>query len=121
MKNILIVDDDRTIGEMLKYMFNFRGYEVLVTAQAGEAYHTIIKHKIDLILLDMYLDGLDGMSLCNTLTTNKHTAHVPIIMMSAHPEIKTECLRAGASAFISKPFEMNMLFEKIEKVLGKEI
>ncbi|SRX74672.1 response regulator transcription factor [Aequorivita antarctica] len=120
MKKILIVDDDRMIGEMLKYMFNFSGYEVFVTIQAGDAYHTILKHKIDLIILDKFLAGLDGMALCNTFTTNKHTAHVPIIMMSALPEIRTECLRAGASAFIAKPFEMNTLLEKIEMLLCKK-
>jgi DNA-binding response OmpR family regulator len=119
MKRILIVDDDRMIGEMLKYMFNFRGFEVWVTTNAGEAYHTILQQKIELVILDKFLAGLDGIALCTTLTTNKNTAHVPVIMMSAHPEIKAECLRAGASAFISKPFEMNTLFENIEKVLGK--
>ena len=118
MKNILVVEDDRIIGEMLKYMFTSKGYKVWVQQHPGEIDSNILENRIDLILLDKLLGGLDGMLICTKLKENQSTAHIPVIMMSALEGAQAECLGAGANAFISKPFEMHAFFKKIEMVLN---
>ncbi|CAM3280037.1 response regulator [Aequorivita lipolytica] len=119
MKNILIVEDDRIIGEMLKYMFTSKGYKVWVQQHPGEIDNNIQENRIDLVLLDKFLGGLDGLLICNKIKTNNSTAHVPVIMMSALEEAKAECIQAGAHDFITKPFDMNDFFNKIEKVFNQ--
>ncbi len=121
MKNILIVEDDRIIGEMLKYMFTSKGYKVWVQKHLSEIENNIHENKIDLVLLDKFLGGLDGVQICTILKRNRSTAHIPIIMMSALKGAKSECLQAGANAFITKPFEIKGFFEKIEEVLNQTV
>lgn len=119
MKNILVVEDDRIIGEMLKYMFTSKGYKIWIQQHPSEITNNICENQIDLLVMDKLLGGVDGVRICTILKKNKSTAHVPIIMMSALHEAKTECLLAGAHDFITKPFEMNSFFEKIEKALSQ--
>ncbi len=118
MKRILIIDDDRIVGEMLKYMFDFKGYKAWSITDPAHAFQAVTDNKIDLILLDNLLPGIQGIHFCKNFKNNSNTRHIPIIMMSGLIEIKAECLSAGAAAFISKPFEMNKFFEKVETVLA---
>lgn len=120
MKRILIIDDDRIIGEMLKYMFKFKGYKAWAITDPAHAFQAVLNNKVDLIILDNLLLGMNGTHLCAKLKKDPHTKHVPVIMISALYEIKAECMLAGATAFIAKPFEMNIFFEKVESVLACE-
>ena len=74
---------------------------------------------IDLIIMDMLLSGTHGTDICRRLN-RRETSTAPILMFSAHPNAKDACLAAGADDFISKPFEMNDLLNKIEFFVGKE-
>ncbi len=116
MKNILVVDDDAIIGVMLKDILNFKGYEVTVLQNPANAEKTIQKKKIDLVLLDMLISGVNGTDVCTRLKNNMDTSDVPILMMSAHHEAAPICLRAGADAFLSKPFNMDVLLKKIDDI-----
>lgn len=118
MKRILIIDDDRVIGEMLKYMFKLKGYKAWTLTHPAKAFQAVQDNKIDLIILDNLLPGVKGSHLCSILKKNPQTINVPVIMMSGLPEVKTECLHAGATAFIAKPFDMNTFFKKVETVLA---
>jgi DNA-binding response OmpR family regulator len=68
-------------------------------------------------MLDQFIFGVSGIEVCKELRENETTAHVPILMMSAHIGVKNKCLAAGATDFISKPFEIKILFSKIETIL----
>lgn len=118
--NILVVDDDSGIGEMLKTLLEFYGYEVVVTEQPEEAEEIIINNKIDLVMLDMLISGINGTDVCARLRETEATSHVPILMMSALHDAGEKCKRAGASDFIAKPFEMDDLIAKIDSVLAQE-
>lgn len=117
MYKILIIDDDRMIGEMLKLMLQFNGYKVFISNKPKDVGSLINQHKIDLILLDQFLFGINGIDICRKLKQNETKREVPILMMSALPEVKKKCLEAGAAGFLSKPFEKNILFSKIGEAL----
>ncbi len=115
---ILVVDDDVNIGNMLKDILIYRGYDVTVSQSPLETEQNVIEHKIELILLDKLISGVDGTQVCTLIRNNEKTAHVKILMMSALHNAEPVCLEAGANAFITKPFEMEGLFSKVEKVLA---
>ena len=117
---ILVVDDDSGIGEMLKTLLEFYGYEVEVTEQPEEAEEIIINKKIDLVMLDMLISGVNGTDVCARLRKTPGTSHVPVLMMSALHDAGEKCKKAGASDFIPKPFEMDDLIAKIDSVLARE-
>lgn len=118
-KKILIVDDDAGIGEMLKTLLEFSGYEVMVTENPHHTGDLILQNGVDLVLLDMLIAGVNGTDICVELKQDTRTTGVPVLMMSALHEAGPKCTEAGADDFIAKPFEMEDLLDKINKILEK--
>lgn len=116
---ILVLDDDTDIGTMIKMMLEYKGYSVTVSDRADHAAEVLQNEGIDLIIMDMLLSGVNGVDLCAEMKTNPSTAHIPIIMISAHPNAKEICLEAGADEFISKPFDMQDILSKIDHLVKK--
>lgn len=117
MYNILVVDDDFIIGEMLKFMLSSKGYSAVISNKPEQTVHNIIRKEVDLVMLDQFINGVSGMDVCKELQQNEKTAGIPVLMMSADDAVEKKCLLAGATDFISKPFEMKTLFSKIETIL----
>ncbi len=115
---ILVVDDDSGIGEMLKTLLEFYGYEVIVTEKPLIAEELIQKENIDIVLLDMLISGVDGTDVCAGIRKNPEIAETPVLMMSALHDAGPKCKDAGANDFIAKPFEVEELTEKIEIILA---
>ncbi|KKQ65957.1 MAG: Response regulator receiver [Candidatus Daviesbacteria bacterium GW2011_GWA2_38_24] len=116
MKKILVIEDDEGVLEAFKVMLEFEGYDVEVLVKNGQDIKDRIKtSKPDLLILDMLLSGSDGRDITKDLRQDKKTKDIPIIMVSAHPDTEDSALKAGASDFLAKPFDMQELFKKIEK------
>lgn len=116
---ILVVDDDSGIGEMLKTLLEFYGFNVTVTEKPYEAEHLIQQKEIDLVMLDMLISGVNGTDVCEGIRKNEKTKDVPVLMMSALHDAGPKCKTAGADDFMAKPFEMEDLIEKINHILEK--
>lgn len=116
---ILVVDDDSGIGEMLKTLLEFYGYEVTVIEKPDTAEEIIKEEGIHLVMLDMLISGVNGTDVCIDLreSDSEKVANIPILMMSALHDAGTKCRNAGADDFIAKPFEMEDLITKIQEVL----
>jgi two-component system phosphate regulon response regulator PhoB len=112
-----VVDDDLFIGEMLKFMLSAKGYLVDVSTKPEQTVDNILKNGIHLVMLDYFIFETSGIEICLELKRNKTTTHVPILMMSGQSTLEKQCLTAGATDIISKPFEMLILFSKIETIL----
>ena len=113
---ILVVDDDPDIGIMIKMMLEYKGYTVLVTDRAERTRSLITEFGPDLIIMDMLLSGMNGTDICRELKADESSAGIPLMMISAHPNAKETCLKAGANDFIAKPFDMQELLGKINKL-----
>ena len=118
---ILVIDDDPDIGIMIKMMLEYKGYSVAVAVRADQAEQMIEKEKFDLLIMDMLLSGTNGIDLCRDLKSNSNTAHLPVIMISAHPNAKEICMQAGADEFISKPFDMQEILSKIQQLVNHKL
>lgn len=112
-KKILIADDDKGILTALTMMLEDE-YEVTATSN-GQTVQEVHNTIPDLILLDIWMGGVDGRDICKQLRKQVSTKDIPIIMISARANAEKSAMSSGADAFISKPFEMDDLLTKIAK------
>lgn len=113
-KKILIADDDPAIVDALEIMLEEAGY-VVKTTDNGRAVLDMKEELPDLLLLDIWMSGMDGRDVCKHLKSQKSTKHIPIIIISANKDTKKIAKEAGADDFIAKPFEMNDLIAMVKK------
>lgn len=119
-KMILVLDDDPDICAMIKMVLDYHGFPSTDADTEESAEKIISTMPIDLIIMDMLLSGSDGSDICKKLKQDPKKSSIPILMFSAHPNARAICLAAGADDFISKPFEMNDLLDKVGFFLEKE-
>jgi len=117
---ILVLDDDPDICIMIKMVLDYYGYDAMDAENEENATKIISSNHVDLVIMDMLLSGADGTDICRRLKQDKVTSSIPILMFSAHPTAKDSCLAAGADDFISKPFEMNDMMDKINFFLERK-
>jgi DNA-binding response OmpR family regulator len=114
VKKVMIADDDPGIVDSLSMMLEFEGYEVSSTLN-GATLLSLDNNLPDLLLLDIWMSGVDGRDICKQLKQQPHTRHLPILMISASKDIQSSAIQAGADDFLAKPFEMDELLQKIQK------
>ena len=117
-KTILIVDDEKPIMDILVYNLKKEGYETLEASDGTTAVNLALENKPDLILLDIMLPGMDGLTVCKKI---RNTLNIPIIMLSAKDEEidKILGLELGADDYITKPFSVRELMARIKANLRK--
>ena len=120
-KQILIVDDEKSITQMLAMLLETRGYQVNIAYSGREAIEIANQNNLDLILLDLILPDLEGFEVCRRLKEEKSTHNIPIIILSAKYlyEDKVEGLYLGADDYLTKPFDHEELFARIEAVMRR--
>lgn len=107
----------RGIVDALGMMLDFEGYSV-VTTLTGDTVLDMHSNYPDLLLLDVWMSGHDGRDICKVLKQNDDTSQIPVIMISASPELKKSATEAGADDFLEKPFDIELLLKKIELLIG---
>ena len=121
MPRILVVDDDNDLLEVTRTLLEKKGYEVASHTTWDEAIHRIEVFEPQLILLDVFLNGVDGLEICKQLKSMSHTKHIPVLIFSAYPRIAEKVIyEYGADGFIEKPFELNDLISKVYSVLQQK-
>lgn len=115
-KRILIADDDPGIVDAVEMMLDFYGYHVSSTYNGAEVL-TLQDNYPDVLLLDIWMSGCDGRDICKELKAKAETQSIPVLMISASKDIRQSALEAGADDFLAKPFDMQELLNKIERLL----
>jgi len=117
-KTIMVADDDQDILDMLTTVLIYNGYHVH-TSFNGETLHNLNAHNLpDLLLLDIWMSGLDGRDVCQTLKQNEETKDLPIILISANHDIAQAADEAGADGYVAKPFNIKQLLDIIKAHLN---
>jgi DNA-binding response OmpR family regulator len=121
MSKILIVEDDTVLAETLAENLGQEGHKVSTVEDGEIAYKKITNKPPDLIVLDVMLPNLDGLSLCRMVRRNPSTAHIPIIMLTARSgEVdKIVGLESGADDYIVKPFGLGEFLARVRAVLRR--
>jgi two-component system nitrogen regulation response regulator NtrX len=115
---ILVVDDEADIRSLLKEILSEEGYEVDVAANAGQARASRAKQTPDLVLLDIWMPDVDGITLLREWSASVNDG-CPVVMMSGHGTVETavEATRLGAFDFVEKPLSLAKLLRTVERAL----
>ena len=116
-KTILVVDDDPDILDAVQILLESEGFKVLTSTKGIDVDAISIQQMPDLILLDVLLSGYDGRKIAKKLKMQNITKNIPVVMMSAHPTARNDIKEYLADDFISKPFDIDYLMNKIHLYL----
>jgi DNA-binding response OmpR family regulator len=114
---IMIADDDPGILDAVCIMLEDAGYEVDMMSD-GESVKAMEKVP-DLLLLDIWMSGVNGGEVCRYLRERNDTKNLPVIMVSANKDTEQIATESGADDFVTKPFDIDVLLNKIDTLLKK--
>jgi DNA-binding NtrC family response regulator len=116
-RRILIIDDDRSMCDVLDAELKRRGFEVTTTTVPENALHRLSEGDFDLVLTDVNMHGMSGVDLCQKIVQSRED--LPVVVMTAYGSMETavSAIRAGAYDFVTKPFEMDDIALTIERAL----
>jgi DNA-binding response OmpR family regulator len=116
---VLVVDDDPDIAELIAAMLGRSGWRTAVAGGAAAASAALEDQRPDLFVLDAHMPVVDGLQLCRELRTNRSTASIPVLMVSAGTSVEqvAAAYGAGADDFLGKPFSRRDLLEKVERLV----
>lgn len=119
-KIIMIVDDSPTVRKLVSMKLGKSGHRVIAAVDGIDALAKITEEVPDLILLDVIMPRLDGYQLCKLIKSNETTKHVPIVMLSGKEGLvdKVRGKMAGATTFLTKPFEPETLLKTVNEHCG---
>lgn len=115
--NILILEDDESIQKMLEMLLKGEGYKTIAMESVLQAFEHIRKGTIDLILMDIGLPGLDGISFTQKIRKYPQLRDIPIIVITGQPKefLEGHALRSGCDAYLEKPVNTKKLLKLIAK------
>lgn len=118
-KVILIVDDEPEISTFLQNNLS-KTYKIVCRSNGKEAYDYANKHGVNMVISDIMMPEMDGMTLCKKMKGNINLNHIPIILLTAKhsDEDRNKGLLTGADAYIAKPFDINVLRGTIHSILA---
>ncbi len=118
MRKVLIVEDERTLADALRYNLGREGYHPLVTSRGQEAIQIAQRERPSLIILDLILPDMDGLDVCKAI---RRESQVPIIILTARGEEVDRVLglELGADDYMVKPFSMRELMARIKALLRR--
>ena len=114
-KRVLVVDDDPRIGKVLRIKLGLSGYDVITTTSGAEAIQIVRTQEPDVMLLDVLMPDVTGMDVLEKV---RAFSQVPVIIFTGRPDIAQLALKLGANDFIAKPFNPDLLVDKIRLVLS---
>jgi two-component system chemotaxis response regulator CheY len=119
-KTILVVDDSASMRQMLAVTLRAAGYEVIEATDGDEALAYARKHRVELVLTDVNMPRMDGITLVAQLRTlpNYHLTPLLLLTTESSPERKLQGREAGATGWLVKPFNLDQLLATLERVLG---
>ncbi len=118
-KTVLIVDDSLSIRQVVSFTLKQAGFVVLEGANGQEALATLKTQRVDLIITDLNMPVMDGITFIKNARSHPNTRGIPMLILTTESEIckKQEAKAAGATGWIVKPFQPVKLLETIARVL----
>lgn len=119
-ETILVIEDDPSVRTLLDKSLSAKGYRI-VAADDGLSGLTVLEEsRPDLIIVDIMMPRLDGMTFVKAVKGNDRTRSIPIIFLTAKNDPKTmiEGINIGARFYVTKPFQMDELLSKVQKALS---
>jgi len=121
-KKILIVDDDPQIQDLLSKMLKAQKYETEVALSGFGVGAKVVKFKPRLIILDLFMHGMDSIEVCRQIKEDPETSHIKILTITAYDtkENRDRIMQAGADGYLAKPVVMETLLQYVENLLNNK-
>ncbi len=111
---ILIIDDDDEIIEVTKMILEDQGYLVDIGQNEADLFHALNHHRPDLIIMDIWLNGISGNDLTQKLKKDPETQKIPILLFSALIQANSPSKENGPDGFLRKPYDLDNLLDLVE-------
>jgi two-component system alkaline phosphatase synthesis response regulator PhoP len=121
MKKALVVEDDPDIVELIAYYLKAEDFSTVAWADGRRALEQLRTEKFDVVILDLQLPGMDGLSLCREIRGDKRTSGLPVIMLTARGDEADRVvgLEVGADDYVVKPFSPKELVARVRALLRR--
>ncbi|MEK8046098.1 response regulator transcription factor [Ideonella margarita] len=118
-RRVLTIDDQTDIRRLIRMTLEFEGFDVLEAGSGPEGLEMAWSKKPDLILLDVMMPGMSGLTVASMLRTDERLKHIPVVMLTAlDRESDMEAgLATGAQAYLAKPFSPMELLDVVERLI----
>ena len=115
--HILVVDDEHEMRNLLEADLELRGFTVTTAGSADRALEILREQVIDVVLVDIFMPGMNGIELCGRIVAN--SPDVPVVIMTAFGSVETavEALRANAFDFVTKPLDTELLAHSLQRAV----
>jgi CheY-like chemotaxis protein len=119
---ILVVEDFEDTRLMMKFWLQREGYRVVEAVDGEQAIQAALREEPDLIIMDVEMPGMDGLTATRRMRQHESLRYVPIVTVSAYTadEYRTAALEAGSTEYVSTPFEPAALGKLIDKLLSSK-
>jgi len=119
---LLVIDDNKSVRDSLKFLLQRRGYEVLVAENGNQALTLAAEHDVGGALIDVNMPGINGLQACRMLregaAAKGRTISIWMMTGARTPQLHKEAAEAGALAVLGKPFDFAELFKRFEEAFG---
>lgn len=117
---ILLVDDEQKVLDLITFRLQHLGYHVVSTNNGEDAISLVEEQRPDLIILDVTMPGVDGLTVCSRLKKSERFGAIPILMLTARSDVEdvNKAMAAGADDYIVKPYDPAVLQVKLQRYLG---
>ncbi|MBB2144797.1 response regulator [Pedobacter sp. LMG 31464] len=116
-KRVLVVENNKDILELISLILDEAGYELSLYTNERNIFEHIVSFQPDAILLDIVRPTVEGTELCRQIKEAEGTSHIPVIVLSTHPQIE-RVKEVCADEVVPKPFDIDALLETLEEQLG---
>ena len=119
---VLVVDDDETFRLITREAFERKGY-IVEEAKDGDHALEAARHSApDIVLIDIMMPGVDGVSLCREFRETESLRETPLLVVTAlnDPKVLNDSLRFGANAYLVKPVDASVILDRVEKLLKEK-
>lgn len=118
---VLVVEDESDVVDLVRYNLNRAGFTVLIAVNGLEGLEMARKNRPDVIVLDLMMPEMDGLTLCKTLKKDPETEKIPVLMLTAkgEPAERVQGLELGADDYVTKPFSPRELVLRVQALLRR--
>lgn len=113
---VMVVDDDADTRSVISRMLQSEGHFVIEVGSGSQVTDLALRHRPEVITLDMIMPGMDGLEVLRRLKANEKTRSIPVVCISISDDLSHQALQLGAAYFLRKPLESARLLEAIEQV-----
>jgi CheY-like chemotaxis protein len=116
--NVLIADDELRLRKVVAMFLKKNGHDITEVSSGEQAIEALTKKTMDVVVLDVIMPGIGGLAACRAIKSNDAFKSIPVILLTANISAadREEGVKAGAEAYLTKPFSPKELLEKIEEV-----